>query len=70
MICRFEARRHMTPILILRRKPAEVAEPDEKQEFYNRIGCYLTAAFGIMIFLLVYVLPLALNFLFWKPEQK
>ena len=56
-------------VVFLRRKPA-AEKHDEKQEFYNRIGCYLTAAFGIMIFLLVYVMPLAVNLLFWIPEKQ
>lgn len=54
-----------------RRKLPDVHEAtDEKKAFTYRVGCYLTAAFGIMIFLLVYVMPILLNILFWKPEKK
>ena len=54
-----------------RRKLPDVREAtDEKKAFTYRVGCYLTAAFGIMIFLLVYVMPILLNILFWKPEKK
>ncbi|MCR5123035.1 MAG: YfhO family protein [Ruminococcus sp.] len=53
---------------VMKKRRAET-ELTEKQEFVNRVAAYLTAALGILVFIGVYVIPLALNIIMWKPES-
>lgn len=43
--------------------------PTEKQKFVNRVAAYLTAGLGILAFAAVYIVPMALNIILWKPES-
>ena len=57
-------------VLKKRRAPAEGAEPTEKQLLAGKVTAYITAGLGILMFVAVYILPIALNIIFWKPEKK
>ena len=52
-----------------KRKPfPQEGKLTDKQRFIDRIAAYLTVGLGILVFIAVYIMPLALNIFLWKRD--